>query len=55
MPFISNELMRSTTPIIFKPFEGGHKGQAYGYRAELLPEICKVFLEAREAGALKEE
>lgn len=48
-PFISNELRESTTPIIFRNMRGL---RAYGYRAEILPEICKVYLAAREAGVL---
>lgn len=30
----------------------GGKGYAIGWRAPLLPEVCKVFLSARDAGAL---
>ncbi len=48
-PFVTRELLDSTKPVIFK-----HPvvGRAYGYKAELLPEVCEVFLHAREAGKL---
>jgi hypothetical protein len=48
-PFISNELASASTPVVFYPLNGG---LAFGYRAELLPQVCDVFLKAREAGAL---
>jgi len=49
-PFISNELRCAIVPILFKPKSGGRP--ANGYRAEILPEICNVYLEAREADVL---
>ena len=39
----------STTPI---PFQMSHSGKGYGYKAELLPDVCSVYLEARAAGVL---
>ena len=40
----------STTPI---PFFSPSRGPvAYGYRAILLPQVCEVYLKARDAGAL---
>jgi hypothetical protein len=48
-PFINKELIESTKPIIFRAANGA---KAYGYRAELLPRVCRVYLEARDAGAL---
>ena len=48
-PFVHAEFTVRTTPILFQT-PGGQRG--YGYRAELLPEVCDVFLKAREAGAL---
>ena len=55
-PFISKDLERSTMPVLFTPLvaggKGGGKSVAFGYRAELLPEVCKVFLDARAAGSL---
>ena len=49
-PFISNELAAATTPVGFQPSGGGRS--AYGYKATLLPQVCDVYLEARDAGAL---
>lgn len=48
-PFIDEGLKEVASPIRFALPNGG---VAYGYAAELLPEICNVFLAAREAGAL---
>lgn len=50
-PFISNDLINSTTPIRFSTGKGGKI--AYGYRAELLPKVCSVYLEARDDGVLQ--
>lgn len=47
IPFVSNELLESTTPI---PFNAGSR--SYGYRAEILPQVCSVYLAARDAGKL---
>jgi hypothetical protein len=47
-PFISNELQESTTPIVFRTPAGV---KAFGYRAEILPKVCNVYLQARDAGA----
>ncbi|WP_284891929.1 P63C domain-containing protein [Cobetia amphilecti] len=50
-PFISQELMQSLKdPVIYSATSGGMV--AHGIRAELLPEICGVFLAARRAGVL---
>src|SRR5687768_6833706 len=49
-PFIDSDLLNNLTPIIFKPFGGGRS--AIGYRAELLPQVCNVFLEAEDEGVL---
>lgn len=48
-PFISNELMASTTPIKFRTSSGT---PAFGYKAEILPMVCEAYLEARDAKAL---
>lgn len=48
-PYVSKELADSTKPIIFRVARGG---KAYGYRAELLPQVCEVYLSARQDGAL---
>jgi hypothetical protein len=42
---ISKELSASTTPIQFRMPTGG---RAVGYRAELLPQVCNVYLAARD-------
>jgi hypothetical protein len=61
-PFVSEDLRRSSKPIIFRPLRGGRqtaeggkggKGYALGFRAELLAEVCRVFVEARDARKLK--
>jgi hypothetical protein len=53
-PFISEELATSLTSPV--PYTGtGHKGGGplvYGMKAELIPQICDVWLKAREAGEL---
>jgi P63C domain len=59
-PFISEELRRSLTPVCFISeksggvTKAGEKGGniAFGYRAELLPQVCNVWLEAYEANVL---
>lgn len=48
-PFIPNELAEG----LFSPIKFTRGQQVFsGYRAELLPQICDVYLKAREAGAL---
>ncbi len=52
-PFISNDLIASTTPMEFIPLKGpGYQGRAFGYRARLLPDVCWVFQDAMLAGKL---
>lgn len=48
-PYISSELADSTKPIIFRLPSGN---RAYGYRAELLPKVCEVYLQARDDSVL---
>jgi len=48
-PFISNELSSSTTPILFRLTSGQ---RVAGYNALLLPQVCDVYLKARNSGAL---
>ena len=48
-PFLENGLKTSTTPIIYRPLRAG---KAFGFRAELLPEVCWIYLEARNAKSL---
>lgn len=49
-PFISKDLIRSTTPIVFEVRRG--KTRAFGYRATLLPSVCWVYHDARIEGKL---
>lgn len=49
-PYISDELRCASIPIEFLPEHGGRT--AYGFKAELLPEVCKVYLDAQRAGTL---
>lgn len=52
-PFISNELITSTTPVEFVPRKGpGYQGRAFGYPAKLLPGVCWVYQDAMLAGKL---
>ena len=48
-PYISKELADSTFPILFSA-PGVPK--AWGYRAELLPQVCDVYLSAHDDGVL---
>jgi hypothetical protein len=48
-PFISKELEVTSSQIEFKPLKGS---RAFGYPAELLPKVCEVFIDAKEAGVL---
>lgn len=48
-PFISKETLEKTQPVVFRLPSGT---KAYGFRAELLPAVCEVYLAARDAGAL---
>lgn len=49
-PFISNDLSNSTSVVVFAS-EQGKKG--YGFAATLLPEVCRVYTAAANAGALR--
>ena len=57
-PYITEELRESSKPIIFHPKpadndEGRTPGiKAYGYKVELLPLVCRVYLDARDNNAL---
>ena len=48
-PFVGKDLTENSKPIPFRLPTGG---DAIGYRAELLPQVCNVFLEAADAGVL---
>lgn len=47
-PFISSDLISSTKRVEFR----NPSGKAYGYMAVLLPQVCEVYLQARDSGAL---
>jgi hypothetical protein len=49
-PFVDDELSVSSKPVAFRMSSGG---MAHGYRAELLPRVCEVYLKARDAGKLR--
>jgi P63C domain len=50
-PFITDELREKWAPVPFQS-RGGYGGNiAFGYRAEILPMVCNVFIDADEAGA----
>jgi hypothetical protein len=48
-PFISDELRELLDAIPYRPLTAG---RAWGYRAEILPMVCDVYLEARNARRL---
>lgn len=48
--YVTPELLDSTKPIHFVPTHGGRA--AIGYKADLLPQICDIFLSARKDKAL---
>lgn len=50
-PYIDRHLPSPTAPIDFRPLGKG-ASRALGYPAELLPAVCKIFLDARDAGVL---
>ena len=48
-PFISNELYVTSSQLEFRLPSGQ---PAFGYKAEMLPQVCEVYLKARDANAL---
>jgi hypothetical protein len=48
-PYISEELDKNSSPIFFRNLTGT---ESIGYRAELLPQVCGVFIDAAEANVL---
>ena len=48
-PFISKELMQNSTPIVFSY----NSTRMIGYRAEFIPQVCEVFLDAKEENKLR--
>ena|SRR5688572_20526047 len=53
-PFITQGLIEASKPITYNPIVPSRGGISYGYKAELLPQVCNVFLEASDAEVLKE-
>lgn len=53
-PFISEDLVRSSTPIVYLPRNptAGAGGVGYGFRGTLLPSVCWVYHDAMVAGKL---
>jgi hypothetical protein len=48
-PFISKEILEKSQPLAFRTSNGV---RASGYRADLLPSVCEIYLKARDAGQL---
>ena len=48
-PFISEGTLERLQPIVFQT---PHGTRAYAYRAEVLPVVCDIYLQAREQGVL---
>jgi hypothetical protein len=48
--YISEELREMETPIPYRIY--GESGRAWGYRAEMLPLVCEVYLKARRENKL---
>ncbi len=48
-PLITQEIIDSTVPVQFRTVTGA---RALGYRADLLPKVCNLFLSARDHGLL---
>ena len=51
-PYISNDLLEKSRPIRFRTPQGV---KASGYRAEILPEVCEIYLRARADGQLQKQ
>lgn len=48
-PFISTDILDNSKPLVFRV----NNLSVIGYRAEFLPQVCEVFLDAQEAGVLR--
>jgi hypothetical protein len=48
-PLITQDIIDTTVPVIFRTESGA---RAQGYKAELLPKVCNLFLSARDQGLL---
>ena len=49
-PFIDEQLRLDSRPVKFRTEEGD---RTFGYRAQMLPGVCNVYLEVRDAGKLR--
>ena len=50
-PYITRELMELYEPVRYR--QHGVSARSLGYRAEILPMVCEVYLDARNAGILQ--
>jgi hypothetical protein len=50
-PFLSSELIEAAKRVVFRPLIGGP--MSVGYRAEFLPHVCNVIMEAGDKGVLR--
>jgi hypothetical protein len=50
---ISDDLVKASKPIVFRPIISSRGGVSYGYQAELLPQVCTVFLDAADQKLLR--
>jgi len=48
-PFLTPEILEASQPIAFR---APNRKRANGYRAELLPQVCELYLKARDADTL---
>jgi hypothetical protein len=48
-PYLTDEILETSRPIAFRTPNGA---RANGYRAELLPKVCEIYLKARDADTL---
>lgn len=51
--FVDSELAEASKPIVYHPLIPSRGGKSYGYKAEVLPQVCNVFLEANDAKVLR--
>ncbi|MFS0700272.1 P63C domain-containing protein [Cellulomonas sp. 179-A 4D5 NHS] len=51
--FITPELLEKLTPVTYKM--PNNRFASVGYRAEALPDVCEVYLKARQAGVLQDK
>ncbi len=52
-PFISQDLVSASEPLAFRSKTGGNRGRAWGFNSSLLPSVCWVYHDAKNAGALQ--